>query len=370
MQQLKQGRKNMNRIILIGNGFDLAHGLKTSYKHFINDYWEKKTRASSVRLQNMSGFTDNILENFEDADIKVEFVGIPISLQGLSTKYAEGLKYKNLFLEQITEKNLKNWVDIEYEYYSALNDCLENKPKERSSSVSIYGSSEIKKYKGDIKQLNEEFSRIQEALTEYLKTQNVPNNAYSEEMMKKIFQNLTKQTDIDPDNYDGDKVLFLNFNYTDTTKFYQYEYPHLYNIIHIHGKLDNPENPIIFGYGDEMDEKSKLIENKNEQEYLVNNKSIRYLKTGNYQEMLAFIDANDYEIFVMGHSCGISDRTLLNTLFEHEHCKLIKPFYYEKDGKDNYEDIVINIYRNFKDKKRCRARVVNKKNCEALPQLV
>jgi hypothetical protein len=26
----------MNRIILIGNGFDLAHGLKTSYKHFMD----------------------------------------------------------------------------------------------------------------------------------------------------------------------------------------------------------------------------------------------------------------------------------------------------------------------------------------------
>ena len=25
----------MNRIVLIGNGFDLAHGMNTSYKHFI-----------------------------------------------------------------------------------------------------------------------------------------------------------------------------------------------------------------------------------------------------------------------------------------------------------------------------------------------
>jgi len=33
----------MNRIILIGNGFDLAHGLKTSYKNFIDDFWNKKT---------------------------------------------------------------------------------------------------------------------------------------------------------------------------------------------------------------------------------------------------------------------------------------------------------------------------------------
>ena len=30
----------MNRIILIGNGFDLAHGLPTRYEDFINWYWE------------------------------------------------------------------------------------------------------------------------------------------------------------------------------------------------------------------------------------------------------------------------------------------------------------------------------------------
>ena len=30
----------MNRIILIGNGFDLAHGLRTSYADFIDYYWE------------------------------------------------------------------------------------------------------------------------------------------------------------------------------------------------------------------------------------------------------------------------------------------------------------------------------------------
>ena len=31
----------MNRIVLIGNGFDLAHGLKTSYADFIDWYWEQ-----------------------------------------------------------------------------------------------------------------------------------------------------------------------------------------------------------------------------------------------------------------------------------------------------------------------------------------
>ena len=31
----------MNRIIIVGNGFDLAHGLKTKYEDFINWYWDK-----------------------------------------------------------------------------------------------------------------------------------------------------------------------------------------------------------------------------------------------------------------------------------------------------------------------------------------
>jgi hypothetical protein len=69
----------------------------------------------------------------------------------------------------------------------------------------------------------------------------------------------------------------------------------------------------------------------------------------------------------MGHSCGNSDRTLLNTLFEHKNCVSIKPFYYKKeDGTDNYTEIVQNISRNFVDKKALRDRVVNKIFCQPL----
>ncbi|WP_394343689.1 AbiH family protein [Chryseobacterium aureum] len=35
----------INRIILIGNGFDLAHGMKTSYRDFIDKYWNDKCEA-------------------------------------------------------------------------------------------------------------------------------------------------------------------------------------------------------------------------------------------------------------------------------------------------------------------------------------
>lgn len=32
----------MNRLVLIGNGFDLAHGLKTRYEDFFYWYWEQR----------------------------------------------------------------------------------------------------------------------------------------------------------------------------------------------------------------------------------------------------------------------------------------------------------------------------------------
>ena len=31
----------MNRLVIIGNGFDMAHGLPTKYEDFINWYWDK-----------------------------------------------------------------------------------------------------------------------------------------------------------------------------------------------------------------------------------------------------------------------------------------------------------------------------------------
>jgi hypothetical protein len=127
---------------------------------------------------------------------------------------------------------------------------------------------------------------------------------------------------------------------------------------------------MIFGYGDELDENYKKIQNLNNNEYLKNSKSVRYLESDNYRKMLSYIESGPYQIYIMGHSCGNSDRTLLNTLFEHKNCVSIKPFYYEKDnGDDTYLEMVQNISRNFTDMKLMRDRVVNKEFCEPMPQV-
>jgi len=155
----------------------------------------------------------------------------------------------------------------------------------------------------------------------------------------------------------------LNFNYTATANKYILNKSSVAEINHIHGELSNPES-VIFGYGDELDENYKKLSNLNDNEYLKNFKSIKYLESDRYRKALQFMDAEPYQVFIMGHSCGNSDRTFLNTLFEHKNCVSIKPYYYQDGDKDNYLDIVQNISRNFTDMKLMRDRVVNKMYCE------
>ncbi|MBO7626107.1 MAG: hypothetical protein J6S93_00965, partial [Paludibacteraceae bacterium] len=107
--------------------------------------------------------------------------------------------------------------------------------------------------------------------------------------------------------------------------------------------------------------------NLNDNECLRNIKSIKYLETDNYRSTLSFLESAPFQVYIMGHSCGNSDRTLLNTIFEHKNCISIKPYYYiRKDGSDNYIELVQNISRNFTDMKLMRNRVVNKMYCESL----
>ncbi len=165
------------------------------------------------------------------------------------------------------------------------------------------------------------------------------------------------------------RLMLLNFNYTSTADLYipqVQNYKNKFIINHIHGNLNAPDG-IIFGYGDELDDRYNKLVQLNNNEFLCNVKSIKYLEAENYRKMLSFIDSAPYQIYIMGHSCGNSDRTLLNTLFEHKNCISIKPFYYVKDdGSDNYLEIIQNISRNFTDMKLMRDRVVNKTYCEEL----
>ena len=395
----------MNRIIIIGNGFDLAHGLKTKYEDFIDWYqkeWVEKLRSCHKRKESdelceyrsMIGDWYNILfENYNTITKQPDGK----SLISLIKRNANFQYTQSRFLKAITrciEEN--NWVDIEKEYYNLLSTDLESSNDEYIKSL----NKELECLKNNlIKYLNEIETKlinksiiknsIKEKIFEPINTRDISIeaknkfntfkntrfmqyndfqwesllNKYNYEKPYKLLNEIDKRNS--KEFYLPDSILLLNFNYTKTADLYLPN-EDIFKVNHIHGELSNPES-IIFGYGDELDDNYKKLLKDNNNEYLKNIKSINYLNYTNYREMLSYIESAPYQIYIMGHSCGLSDKTLLNTLFEHDNCVSIKPFYYiNEEGLDNYTDIVQNISRNFTDMKLMRDRVVNKTFCETL----
>ena len=415
--------KDMNRIIIVGNGFDLAHGLKTKYEHFINWYWGNAWK----KLQKCITFVykDDLL------GIKLKYSGYCISDYFQATPQSDNI-YKYIvslqngdnyvdnveispFLERISKSiKTKGWVDIEADYYKMLVECKGKKDElERLNKDLVVIQGLLVKYlkeiqKNEIKEelvdddikskmlapfVAKDFSveakdKWHDFLKRRLNDSDLIDNIelYKPFEAKEVFKSINEFKNAYKDQIEfmgvdsiygavlphemmyPDEILFLNFNYTTTADLYMPEDPH-FILNHIHGELAKPEN-VIFGYGDESDDEYKRLQKINDNEYLRHIKTNRYLETPNYRDLLSFIDSAPFQVCIMGHSCGLSDKTLLNTLFEHKNCVSIKPYYYvNEQGKDNYLDIVQNISRNFTNPQLMRDRVVNKTYCEELPQV-
>lgn len=348
----------MNRLVFIGNGFDLAHGLKTSYADFINWYWEQWER----RLMGHSmKFEEDEFCSFKMKDIGLggwylvkgyRYSMFEKNIIGKIKQDEElcDFEYKSAFFEKINQSiETKGWVNIENVYYSML--------------------VREKDYGDRIKTLNNHLDFLREKLIEYLNIEKVKSCVLHDEIKDKIYRpiescELSVKGKQMPENYYAlSKIMLLNFNYTSTAEMYLSDKA---TVNYIHGKLEDPQS-VIFGYGDELDENYKKLKEQNDFECMRQVKSIRYLEHDNYRCMLDFIESAPFQAVIMGHSCGNSDRTLLNTIFEHPNCVSIKPYYYQIDDKtDNYSELTISINRNFSDPKLMRDRVVCKDYCEPL----
>ena len=330
-----KGNNDLNRIILIGNGFDLAHGLETSYKHFINDFCEQ--------IQSDNDMWDAVMS-------------APKSKVNINDTVIEEAKFKNKFFYAIkSDLSIQNWVDVEKVYYKQLVKCMEY---ELNHSKPKYL----------IEDLNSEFGFFEKKLKEYLSKEF--GNKYSSiiEPIDSIESYLDKTIEKEENEQEYNKTLIVNFNYTSTDKKYAEKIDQEDTIIRLHGELENQKNPVIFGYGDELAKNYKEIEELDNNDYLEYVKSIKYSLTDNYCDLWDFINNEGaYHIYLFGLSCGNSDRTLLNELFEHQNCRRIKIFYWQKDDmSDDFLEIYKNISRIFTKKNNLRNIVATKPKSKPL----
>ena len=351
--------KKRNKLVIIGNGFDLAHGFKTSYNDFmlwyLNDCIEKTINNFSFKDLLLEGTRQNpkmlpqkllLIKDFTEIACRnnINFFKISPFLCRLIDKHKE-----------------YNWVDIENEYYQSL---IRLYVISQNTNTTLSLSDLVKQ----IEELNESFEFLRDKLEDYLKLVQgdeitkcyINPNGKINLTFQKYFQDFYK-------NDESKTIMFLNFNYTNTIERYIGKGEDLnHEIIYIHGKLNDSKNPVIFGFGDEIDGYYKKIEEANINDLLNNFKSFWYFKTDNYQSLLRFIDSDIFDVEILGHSCGLSDRVLLNNVFQHENCQSIKIHYHKRETGNDFFSKTQEISRHFRDKAKMRKVIVDFSKCQSM----
>jgi hypothetical protein len=372
MSEYEEEKYKYNRIVIIGNGYDRAFGMSTSYKDFLLDYLKK-----SIKSAMSAPYTSDVVLSIEriryrNNDEIWQVIEKIDNIPQLFLFCEDRIKFtsKSEFLELMLEKLEKdNWVDIESLYYNLLVQKVEQ----------IKLSNPLNRDFSPVIRLNEVFANICNALDEYIsqvdKEFNIDflstplvslNNVFKEKQYhtKAYIAHQKSDSEIRA----PEEILFLSFNYTNTlAKMFRSTIDmNSYHILHIHGQINNAENPIIFGYGDDTHHYYKEIEIEDSFDPMMYIKSFHYPKTENYHTLLNFMSSQKYEVFIVGHSCGLSDRTLLKTIFENENCLAIKIFHQGDINEHFLKNIAIS--RHFDNKSSLRNKILPYDKFAVIPQ--
>ncbi len=385
----KESAQTINKLFLIGNGLDLALGLKTSYTDFM--FWLLKKQlleaAENFGRQEapkpyrgrfievfgeyepltIFGYSSNELfdilfkENYGEIPNKIESADNLQDLLSVVKTYKISIqpKFANSLFTSIYSQCNAGWVNIEETYFVLLKSILNDK---RNVSIT---------------DLNSELETITDYLQQYLLELEIDLPSNIVDQFFKQFASQIIPDEIINNKKDYSKIVnghlyFLNFNYTEALSIILSKSGKEFNdytINNIHGSFEFDE-PIIFGYGDEMDEDYKKIENLRDNDFLKHIKSFRYFQNKNYRDLLRFLNSNSFQVCVYGHSCDISDRIMLNEIFEHENCVSVKVYFYrDKDGNPDFTNKTMNISRHFNSNKLMRQKIVEFNPDNEIPQI-
>ena len=332
----------MKNVLVIGNGFDIAHGLYTKYIDFYNFCNAIKRVIDDKR-------EIAIREDIKEKLLKSEFMKSTANIINNKKIVNDDMLEKminicknNYWLNCIKERNLSNdphWCDIEgviadeisklayvANNFNERTNLFDENSKESSEIVEMYyeviSQSETDNYKLSIyifkEKLLSDLNDLTWMLEIYLsKFLNRKSKTY------KFFETL---------NID----YIINFNYTDTyNKLYKKSIPTHF----IHGKIRNNDKAVmnmVFGIGDRINEDDNNYEFIEFQKYY---QRIIY-KTGN--DYAKWLDNDEImNIFIFGHSVNEVDGDIIERLITRKHTN-IYIYYYDQQALNS---IVANLTR-------------------------
>lgn len=341
----------MKKIVIIGNGFDIAHRLPTTYGDFMRYIKDSivyiKNAESGPKpepeiLGKKSKSESRFIHKLDENGKKDPWIGLEHQSQHdykfkVNPDSNKSIYFKSLFND--FNKN-KYWSSLESHYFELLKENSQN-----LKNISI---------------LNKEFDHLKKLLGNYLK--NIVEKANNDPSKNnQLYQMLIKENE----KYNFKKHFFITFNYTSkiikqyTEWIRKLKKPENVPLdpIFIHGDLLDENNPIIFGYGDDNSDEYKKLQDLKDKEILKNFKTFQYLRSNRYRQVLGILEEKeDIYVQIIGHSCDTCDKTLLRTIFEHPNVKHIEATYHESENK--YFENLYNISRIFDDNSLMRQKIV------------
>jgi hypothetical protein len=127
----------MNRLVLVGNGFDLAHNLKTGYNDFLKWYLEEvlknffSNRYYKDLLIELKFNPNSTHYKFDEMDTVEEVIN---ALNILIEPSNQNLSIKSLspYFKEIINTFNKNWIDLENHYFSYLSRLVKSSSRDLS----------------------------------------------------------------------------------------------------------------------------------------------------------------------------------------------------------------------------------------------
>lgn len=356
------------KILILGNGFDLAHGLPTGYKDFLRwaevmkDYMiEKQPEPELKRRYNDSSYREILKyekKNFEGAE------------EGPYVREIQDCIRNNIWIAYFLQNEMyqkENWIDFEKE----ISDIVQSVAKDMEKEGGLYSrvTSLSNPFLAD-KFLDDMTLSWSECLDNIGADQRKPEISYRQlrDLLERDLNRLIRCLEIYLTDFVGNQSItmaspdicsvefdkILSFNYTDTyhNVYASFRQNITYDFIHGKAKADHTQesNQMVLGIdeyleGEERDQKTEFIAFKKFYQRIHKETGCRYKSWAEKirKDAGAFkrSDREQSELYIFGHSLDVTDKDVLKELICNDN--VITTIYYV--DKERYGQQIANLVK-------------------------
>ena len=357
-----------NNILLIGNGFDLAHGLKTSYNDFLflMKNWDSFYREY-VNMKRIPGYTCEIkrLQPFLSNSAKMEDAHIE-KLGAIIKENPWAFYYQNCGAE------IDGWIDFEREMYPVLDlmeyICDKNRYSFKTGFITIEG--EMERFRGiagmlpkyvyyvgnfiaaSDKYMSDSYGVLKKKLLQALKD-DLEEFILALEIY--LYEFVHKNEGIKPLKQIADihADCVISFNYTLTERIYGIAEE---DVHHLHGSIRKDAsdvNNMVLGVNEREPQNLDFIYFVKYFQRIQKHCGTRYKEfTKREVSDWGIMCPQSYHLYIYGHSLDVTDEDILKYLIgdldEHGRLQMaarqVTIFYYDQTDFERKVINLVNLY--------------------------